>query len=143
MKRSLFFILASALALSTPAQTPTENDPVTIVGSKTVVAPYRMFVDDFREYKGRYSLSNGLELGLTNVGRKMYAQVGDQPRHEILATGQDRFVARDGKLDLHLVLTDNGRDASGELSYIDERAGANGALATLPRTEQWVRVAFR
>ena len=60
--------------------------------------------------------------------------------HEIVAVGEDRFAARDGKMDMHIVLSDNGRDASGELNYVDER---DGALPTLAGAGKWVRVAFR
>lgn len=142
MKRSLLFILAGTLALSATAQSTldTGNDPVTIVGQKAALAPYRMAPDEFKQFKGYYTLSNGLELGLTSWGRRMYAQVGDQPAHEIVATSKDRFVARDGKLDMHIVLADEGRDASGELRYVDERAGASPTLAG---ADKWVRVAFR
>jgi hypothetical protein len=140
MKPSLLFLLASTLALSASAQTNAGNDPVTIVGQKAALAPYRMAADDFKPYKGYYTLSNGLELGLTSWGRRMYAQVGDQPVHEIVAVGEDRFAARDGKMDMHIVLSDNGRDASGELNYVDERGGA---LPTVAGADKWVRVAFR
>ena len=140
MKRSLLFILASTLALSAPAQTNTDNAPVTIVGQKPAITPFRMAADEFRPFKGYYTLSNGLELGLTSWGRKMYAQVGDQPTHEIVAIDKDRFAARDGTMDMHIVLGEDGRDASGELNYVDER---HDAPPTLAQAGKWVRVAFR
>ena len=138
MKRPLIFIVAGAFALAAHAQTERDNAPVTIVGQKLALKPYRMTPDDFKEFKGWYTLSNGSELGLTGFGRRMYAQVGDQPVHEIIAVGPDRFVARDGMMDMHIVLHDE-RDATGELSYIDERYGS----APVAGAQKWVRLAMR
>ncbi len=138
MKRPLLLIVAGAFALAAHAQTGSENAPVTIVGQKTALKPIRMSPDDFKEFKGWYTLSNGSELGLTGVGRRMYAQIDEQPVHEIVAVGTDRFVARDGKMDMHIVLHDE-RDASGELSYVDERYGT----APVTGAEKWVRLAVR
>ena len=59
------------MALWAFAQTNAGNDPVTIVGQKPALTPYRMAADEFKPFKGYYTLSNGLELGLTSWGRRM------------------------------------------------------------------------
>lgn len=74
---------------------------------------------DFRVYKGDYSLSNGKTMTLRRFNTRMYAQVGSQREHEIVLTGQGTFVALDRTMEMQLNVDQYG-DISGTMSYIDE-----------------------
>ena len=146
MKKSIVFFLALSalpLAAQTQAQTEKELETVTITESaEKITIPnrlYKMWPEEFYKFKGGYDLSNGQVLALFDRGRRMYAQIGDQPRHEIVATAQNAFVALDRQLKMRIDLHDNG-EASGEL-YMVVPAQSQSKLS-LPG-EQLYRVALR
>ncbi|MBI3283523.1 MAG: hypothetical protein HYZ65_01545 [Burkholderiales bacterium] len=119
MKKLILFSLLSALSLMTTAQTASDVETVTIARPHyTITMPektYRMPMYQFEgEFKGAYDLSNGMTLSLFNIGYTMYAKIGGQERHEIVATAADTFVARDRKLQMRIENHPNG-DVSGEV----------------------------
>ena len=144
MKKFLVFLLALGalpLAAQTPTPTPTEKelDTVTITESaEKITIPsrlYKMWPEEFYKFKGGYDLSNGQVLALFDRGRRMYAQIGDQPRHEIVATAQNAFVALDRQLKMRIDLHDNG-DASGELYMVVPAQKQPGISMRSGRLEQ-------
>ncbi len=118
MKNFILCASLSVLTFTAFAQTSQNTETVTISNpGMSIDAPekiLRMSAVDFHEFKGVYSLSNGQQLALYQIGSFQYAQVGDQLRHQIVATSSGAFIALDKQLKLRLKITPNG-DASGEL----------------------------
>ena|SRR5476649_2856147 len=77
-------------------------------------ALHRVDSDDIVRYRGAYQLSNGQTLILKGWGARLYAAVGDGAPHELAATGEHGFTARDGQLTMHIELRGDG-GASGQL----------------------------
>jgi len=100
----------------------------------TEVKPVRIELLDFDLYKGRYDLSNGksLELWRKRSGR-MYARVGHQTPHEVIATSEGTFVALDRSM--HVQLEYDRGYLNGTMSYVDEdrqkAAGLSGESAVV------------
>ena len=98
------------------------------------IKPTRIELLDFEVYKGTYELSNGktLELWSKRSGR-MYARVGKQSPHEIIATSDGTFVALDRSMQMQLEY-DHGY-LNGTMSYVDEdrqkAAGLSGESAVI------------
>ncbi len=141
MRHIVLFFILGALSQSVHAQSTDDANSINVPGQR--IAPpakiYRMWTDDFHPYKGAYALSNGKALYLSNVGRRMYAQVEGQRKHEIVATAPDVFVALDQRLDMHIALDGNG-NATGELAYIPDAPERGGATALASAV---VRLAFQ
>jgi len=107
MKNLLLFALlglacgAAAVAQSAKnEQNPQVLDAVKIPASAplSIEVPARrlpLHAIDFGAYKGAYDLSNGGLLQLSSQGRRMYAQLDDGERTEIVGTGKHSFVALD------------------------------------------------
>ena len=83
------------------------------------IKPIRIELLDFDLYRGRYELSNGksLELWRKRSGH-MYARVGKQTSHEIIASSEGTFVALDRSM--HMQLEHDRGYLNGTMSYIDE-----------------------
>jgi len=126
-----------ALALTASAQ---NTDQTVVVPASKEATLQRVYTspEDFRLYKGEYSLSNGKALHLTRQGARMYARVDQQPEHEIIRTGEGKFLALDGKMSMQIAWDGPG-SVSGELSYIDE----SRPVAGLPPARITISLASR
>lgn len=115
MKRLLLAVLLGTLSLAAPAQTAQDN-AVTIRGYQIELParPQRLGMYDFDAYKGAYDLGNGDVLTMLQVGRRIYAELGDGQRREIVSAGHGTFVALDRQLKVTLN-RDNFGDVSGEV----------------------------
>lgn len=109
---------ACTTALAQTAQDPLALDTIKVPATPAaIVVPahtLRMHDIDFGMVKGAYELGNGGLLQLTAQGRRMYAQIDDGPRTEIVGTGRQAFVALDRSMKMHFERLDNG-DLGGEL----------------------------
>lgn len=101
---------ALALAGSAYAQS-SDSDNVTITGpAHKIEIPdgnSRLRPENYYDYQGGYSLSNGQTLVISTRGSKMYAEVDDMGRHELVATARNTFVATDKKLEVTIDLHPN------------------------------------
>ena len=115
MKRLMVLALLGSLSLAAPAQTEADN-AVRIHGYQIDLPTkaYPMYKGDFDTYKGVYNLSNDDTLVMSQVGRRMYAEMGDGQRRELVAAGPNVFVALDRQLKITLVPTFFG-DFTGEV----------------------------
>jgi hypothetical protein len=116
MKRLLLAACLGTLALAASAQTEPEDTSVRIPGYQIElpVQPHRLMPGDFNDFKGAYDLSNGDSMVLRQYGRKIYADVGDGPRTELVAAARNEFVSVDQKLKMTLNKQDDGL-VTGEL----------------------------
>lgn len=109
----LLALLGLACGAAAVAQTvqnaPSEQSPQVLDTVRIPAAPLSIEVPgrllpryavDFAAYHGAYDLSNGGMLQLSSQGRRMYAQLGDGERTEIVGTGQHSFVALDRSLQM-------------------------------------------
>ncbi len=144
--RLIFSTLVAAITVQVQAQTPQQpqdTNTVTISGAESQIelpiAMSRIRVDDYYNYLGAYTLSNGETLVLLRRGNRMYGEVGNEGRHEIVATASDTFVAIDRQLKMRIDLKDNG-DVSGELYYVTAHPNI---AKTGTNEKQVVMLAFR
>lgn len=142
MKKLVLISIISMSALAATAQTAPDNQTVKITGPTLRIEPpshyHRMAADEAYDYLRSYSLANGMTLDLFYRGRTLYAEVGEQGRHEIVSVASNVFVALDQQLKMTINL--HGDDASGELIMVVPRAQlANGKV----RPERLVRFAVR
>jgi hypothetical protein len=102
------------LTLGAAAQTQPDSE-VRIRGSQIELPaqPYRMWQSDFDVFAGEYNLSNGESMKLIARGTKMYAEIGDRPRTEVLAAKHNEFVAVDRQF--KMTLARHWDDVSGEV----------------------------
>ncbi|WP_342117584.1 hypothetical protein [Pseudoduganella sp. OTU4001] len=112
------------LAASAAAQSSTGADQSVVVPAQKAKVEHRLISpQDYYQFQGAYTLSNGQTLTLSRGAVRLYAQLGQQPRQEIYWYGDGRFTAADGSLTMNIVWLDEDT-ASGELSYSPRMAGA-------------------
>lgn len=137
MKRFLLVTCLGTLALAATAQTEPEDTLIRVPGYQIQLPaqPHRLMPGDFNDFKGAYDLSNGDTMVLRQYGRKMFAEVGDGPRTEIVAAARNEFVSVDQALKMTLNKHDDG-PVTGELLMASPRpalgqAGATAVAVTL------------
>lgn len=118
----LFALLGLACGAAAVAQTeqtaPTEQSPQVLDAVKipanaplVIEVPARRmprYAIDFGAYQGAYDLSNGSVLQLSSQGRRMFAQLDDGERTEIVGTAQHSFVALDRSVQMRFEPRDSG-----------------------------------
>jgi len=122
MKRLLLVALLGTLSLAAPAQT-TQDNAVTIRGYQIELpaVPHRMNIGDFDTYKGAYDLANGDVLSLRQFGKRIYAELGNGERRQLVAAAPNVFVALDRQLKVTLN-RDSFGDFSGEVIMMAPRS---------------------
>lgn len=103
--------------LSVPAHGQVSVDTVMVPAQKDA-KPLTLWPGDLLEYIGDYQLANGKTLYLTKQGSKLFGQIGQQPKHELVSTGLRKFNAVNGKLSVHIKYTWDGQ-ITGNVAYID------------------------
>ncbi|MBV8666503.1 MAG: hypothetical protein JO269_08480 [Burkholderiaceae bacterium] len=128
MKPLRLILACSALSLmplTSLAQTASNVAPdvntVTVSGIGVPRHPYPMGPDEFYKFKGSYDLANGQTLSLFNRGRVMFAKIGGQARHSIVAASPDTFVAKDHMMKIRFDPAHEDGDRTGELFLVAER----------------------
>jgi hypothetical protein len=98
MRTPTLMTLAGALALSAsafaaPSTTPAATSAA--IASVNVNAPaYKLQAVEFEGVQGVYKLSNGQVMRVSAEQRKLYMELDGGARSEIVAVGQNTFVAR-------------------------------------------------
>lgn len=114
-------ILGLAACTAANAQTLPDSQRVVVPGNPlSIDLPARrhyMMSDDFKQFAGGYDLSNGDTLELRRAGATMYARIGKQQEHQIVATGRNSFVALDRQLKVRIDHKDDGT-VGGELVMV-------------------------
>jgi len=129
MKRILLSTFLGVLSLAAAAQT--EPDSAVRIHGYQIELPakaYHMFPGDFDVYKGSYDLSNGETMTLRAHGRRMYADVGNRPRTEMVAAAPNVFVAVDKQF--KMTLGNDGGEVTGEVLLVVSRQPAQQSSAT-------------
>lgn len=136
--------LALALAGTAQAQSQSQDQSEPIPESQRVAVPahplsidlparpYRMWREEFKQFAGGYDLSNGDTLELRREGAAMYARIGKQEEHRIIASGRNAFVALDRKLKVRIDHHDDG-SVGGELVMVVPAQNLAGGGVTQER----------
>lgn len=102
MRTLTLIALAALAATGAPAhaqQAPSQQDD-TMVRIQGVQPRYKLDAKEFADYSGRYLLSNGQRMTLSNQNKRFYAQVDGQPSMEIVPVGYNEFVAKGTRMRL-------------------------------------------
>lgn len=86
---------ASAFAAPQTAQNEQSMSQIQVPG---VTATYKLQPAQIDELKGVYKLDNGLTLKVSNVRRKLYAQLGQRAPTEMVPLAENLFVSRDQRM---------------------------------------------
>jgi hypothetical protein len=132
MKQYLAAAGLLVLAASAAAQSSTSADQSVVVPAQKQTQLERKLISpqEFYQYQGAYALSNGQTLTLSRGAVRLYAQVGQQARQEILWHGDGKFSAADGSLDMSIVWI-NDDTATGELNFSPSIANGQPVPATI------------
>jgi hypothetical protein len=109
MKKFALLAFLGAMALTSFAQNAPKDQAVTISGAKpdTTKQILPMSPGEFSQFTGSYELSNGDSLALFSRGLKKYAALHGEAWHEIVATSDNTFVAKDQQLKIEIYREDN------------------------------------
>lgn len=128
-------ILASLLGVTSLAafgQTVTPAETVTVAGhALRIDAPTHvryMDRDEFYPYKATYMLANGQELTLTARGNRMFAEVDELGKHQIVATSANSFTALDRQLQMTINLLPNDNVTGEVLMAVPESSISDGSV---------------
>ena len=137
MKRMIISAFLGTLSLAATAQTPADqagqSSQSVRIPAYTIETPaqtYTMMPSDLAFYKGAYGLSNGETLTLTTAGHTLYGAVGDRPRTELVATGNNTFVALDKQMKMTIEEDIHGQVRGELLMAVPQAAGVASAGQT-------------
>lgn len=142
---STTLIFSLAISTAAVAQTLPDNQRVEVPGrALTIEVPastHHMMHEDFQRFAGGYELSNGDTLQLRRAANLMYARIGNQEEHRIVATGRNSFVALDRQLKVRIDHHDDGSVGGEVVMMVPARQLADGSmtqerLATIGFPEQ-------
>lgn len=129
-------ILSTLLGLAAASQAATaqnlqQDSTVEVPGHALRIdvpaQPRHMLREDFQPFVGAYDLSNGDTLQLRRSGTLMYARIGNQDEHRIVATGRNTFVALDRQLKVRIDHHDDGSVGGELVMVVPSRQLADGS----------------
>lgn len=137
MKKMLISTFLGMLAVGASAQTEQVQDQTIQITGHQIQLPehrYPMFEGDFRPYQGWYDLSNGQTMRLRGNGNRIFVELDDGPRTQLVAASANTFVAVDRSLKMTLKRGDFD-DIGGEvlMAVPTETAQADGTHTQVVR----------
>lgn len=129
MKRVILFSILGAFTLVAAAQTSQDTSSVTISAAQEISLPgnvYKTNSEERREIRGQYDLENGKILTVSNVGRKVYAEIEGQQQAEMVAASPNVFVATSRKMKLKFDQSENGNVTGVVATYVVRNQAALG-----------------
>lgn len=137
MNKLILASLLSVASLAAFGQSVTPGETVTVPGhALRIDAPTHvryMDKDEFYPYRATYTLANGQELTLSARGNRMYAEVDDLGKHQIVATSANSFTALDQQLQMTINLLPND-NVTGELLMVVPESTISDGTAVPART---------
>lgn len=94
---SLAMALTQVSALAAP-QTSQNEQSMSSIQVPGVTATYKLQPGQIDELKGVYKLDNGITLKVSNVRRKLYAQLGERTMTELVPLADNVFVSPDQRM---------------------------------------------
>ncbi|MES2046960.1 MAG: hypothetical protein V4447_01055 [Pseudomonadota bacterium] len=132
MKRIVLLSILGAFTFGATAQTSSDTSSVTISAMQEISLPvniYKTNSEERREIRGQYELENGKVLTVSNVGRKIYAEIEGQPQAELVAASPNIFVATNRKMKLKFEQYENGSIVDVLATYVVRDQSVAGAAA--------------
>jgi len=86
------------------------------ISTAAVAADKPASVSDLRNFQGQYDLADGGQLAVTQRGRKLFAQVNDQPPVEVVRAGVAIFASGSGRVRIEFDQYPNGSVAGVRLT---------------------------
>ena len=99
----------------------------------------RMWPQEYGDYRGGYTLSNGQSLSIAPRGMHMYARIDDGEWHKIVVIAPNIFVALDRQLKMEINLLDDNKVSGWVSMVVPRQTLANGVVVP----ERAVRLAVR
>ncbi|MBG6221070.1 MULTISPECIES: hypothetical protein [unclassified Janthinobacterium] len=128
---TLLGLVTAAATMPATAQTIPQGNTVEVPGHALRIdlpaQPRYMMHEEFRQFAGAYDLSNGDTLQLRRAGTIMYARIGNQDEHRIVATGRNSFVALDRQLKVRIDHHDDGSVGGEVVMVVPARQLADGS----------------
>jgi hypothetical protein len=93
----LAIVLTQVTAFAAPQSTQTEPS-LSEIQVRGVMPSYQLQPAQVDELKGVYVLDNGSTLRISNVHRKLFAQLGQRNLTEMVPVGENRFVSPDQRM---------------------------------------------
>ncbi len=92
---------------------------------------YFMEREQLKEFRGEYQLSDGQTLKLSGNDYAMYAEVGDQGKHKLVAANRNTFVALDRKLKVTIDHQADGAVGGELLMMVPARMADTGEMGEI------------
>ena len=94
--RTLIFIALAAACAAVPASgqsgSQAASSSVQVPGTQS--PRYLMNADEFKDFSGRYVLSNGKTMRVWRERKALFAQVEGEPRLDIIPVAMNQFLVR-------------------------------------------------
>jgi hypothetical protein len=112
MKKIVFASLLIVISTLAVAQTEPKTESVTITSVKDRIelpgTPYKIRSAEFNDVKGQYDLENGMTLTVSSTGRRMFAEMDNMSRAELVAAAPNIFVAKNKQMKITFEQMPNG-----------------------------------
>lgn len=110
--KKIFLLLTIAFSAFAIAQTAPVTESVTISSVREKIElpsqVYKIRSAEFNDVKGQYDLENGMILTVQSTGRRMYAEMDNMSKVELVAAAPNIFVAKNKQLKLTFEQMPNG-----------------------------------
>lgn len=110
--KKIFLLLTIVFSAFAIAQTAPVTESVTISSVREKIElpsqVYKIRSAEFNDVKGQYDLENGMILTVQSTGRRMYAEMDNMSKVELVAAAPNIFVAKNKQLKLTFEQMPNG-----------------------------------
>lgn len=110
--KKIFLLLTIVFSAFAIAQTVPVTESVTISSVREKIElpsqVYKIRSAEFNDVKGQYDLENGMILTVQSTGRRMYAEMDNMSKVELVAAAPNIFVAKNKQLKLTFEQMPNG-----------------------------------
>jgi hypothetical protein len=95
-------ILASVFAIVATMSTTASADieKSVVIQGKSFNKQVVIHPEQFEQFEGKYSLSNGEKLVINKVQNRFYAQIGDGNKVQIVPTQDKSFISKDNSVNI-------------------------------------------
>jgi hypothetical protein len=117
---AIALVASASFATLAQAQSSTSPSDASSVRIQGVPAARHMVTpDEFKQFTGKYALTNGKDLMVTSKNRHYYVELDGQQPVEIVAVGRTEFIAAGADMQINF---DELR-SSGEIAEVVVRTG--------------------
>jgi glucose/arabinose dehydrogenase len=111
----LSIVFASVASISSPAFADIEK--IVVTQGKTQAKQTNMDQSEFTQIEGRYNLNNGDKLIISKSQNRLYAQIGDANKVQLISTQTNSFKSKDQSISIEFETQDLGKSNNVNLIY--------------------------